>query len=183
MALMKTVILKRTKSVAAKEGFNQFSVRSVAQECGCSEGLIFHHFSTKKNLLDVCYRCIIDDVNDAIRSEIDGKRDLQSVFYSFCGFMRRNREAALFCLGYYKNNDGVMDGLEVIKGSIRDMFPGYDDDVVSSMTKEAAVIGCLYGAGVIVWDKGRKEDYRRFVIELIGGGSPEQGLINNCPVS
>lgn len=83
--------------------------------------------------------------------------------------MKRNKEEAQFCIGYLRINEGSTAGLEILKDAISRMFPGNDDEFTTYMTREAAAIGCLYGIGVIRWDKSREEDYRRFVNEMVGG--------------
>ena len=164
MSLMKKVILEKTILVAARDGFSNFPVKNVAKECGCSEGLIFHYYDTKKMLVRTCYGHICDNLSDYMQSELKGKNDFISVWKAFCDYMGRNRESALFCFGFLKSDDSTDEGLELLRdslgGVITDEGGGQDDGRLSYLTRTLAILGCMYGSGIIRFDDGLKKDYR-----------------------
>ena len=162
MTLMSTVILKRTINVVARDGIQRFSVKTVAAEARCSEGLIFHYFKTKKDLVERCYQHVCEKIS----KETSGCEGLPLVFYSICRYMKQNPEEARFCLEYnecYRN-----DGFDVLTDAIQKSFAERNNDFVSSATNMAVVIGCLYGSGSIQWKKEYVDDYHQFFQELIG---------------
>ena len=169
MALMRTAILQSTIVVAAREGMKGFAVKSVAKQCGCSEGLVFHYFRTKQILVDTCYRYICDEMTKSIISEVGNTLTFRPVWVSFCRFMRENKDSSFFCLSYLQSNEGRIDGLDILKDSIAMMFPDKDEGFFISVTRAAAVIGCMYGMGLIDWDERSEDDYRKLVEGMVGG--------------
>ena len=168
---MRTAILKSTIVVAAREGMKGFAVKSVAKECGCSEGLVFHYFRTKQILMDTCYRYICDEMTKSIVADVGNTLQFRSVWVAFCKFMRQNKESSFFCLSYLQSNEDTIEGLDIIKDSIKQLSPDRGDDYLTSVTRSVAVIACMYGMGIIEWDLRFEEVYRRIVEHMIGGFS------------
>ena len=166
MALMRSIILRKTVEVAARDGINAFVVKSVSKECGCSEGLIFHYFSTKKELVDICYQYICEEFTKRIYSEAGEDLELRSVWRSYRGFMEDNKDSARFCLEYIQSNDILVEGLDVIRDSIDRTFPGKDDGFLDSTTRSLAVVGCMRGIGLIQWELQYDDDYRLILEKL-----------------
>ena len=169
MALMRSIILRRTVEVAARDGINAFVVKSVSKECGCSEGLIYHYFSTKKELVDTCYQYICEEITKKIHSEVGDDLDLCSVWRSYRGFMEGNKDSSRFCLEYLQSNDTSVKGLDVIRNSIDRTFPGKDDGFLDSTTRSLAVIGCMRGIGLIHWEEQYDDEYRIILEKLTNG--------------
>ena len=163
-ALMKSVILKKTISVAAREGLRSYSVKSVANECGCSDGLIFHYFSTKKELTDMCYRYIVDEFSKKAVSE---KKDLPSLLRCYCDFMKENREMALFSLEYIEKDDGDV-GLDIIADAVRDSYVDEGEDFCKSITRSIAIFGSLIGSGKLKWSQFSDGKYKTTIDDIVG---------------
>ena len=173
MALMKSVILKKTISVAAREGVRGFSVKTVASEAGCSEGLIFHYYNTKKELTDTCYRYIVDEFSKKVASQ---NVDLPSLLRCYCDFMKQNREMALFSLEYIQQNDGPV-GLDIITDAVREYYADEGEDFCNSITRSIAIFGGLIGSGKLTWEQTYGGNYKSILDDMTGWmvSSPSQG--------
>ena len=59
-------VLASAQKLFAMNGFSGTSLAMIAQDCGISEGLILHHFQSKKNL----YRMVLDDMAGRYAKEL-----------------------------------------------------------------------------------------------------------------
>ena len=164
MALMRSVILKKTISVAARDGVRSYSVRTVAAESGCSEGLIFHYYSTKKELTDMCYRYIIDEFS---KKAAPYRGDLPSLLRYYCEFMKENREIALFSLEYIQLDDGDV-GFDIITDAVRDRYADEGEDFYISISRSIVLFGCLIGSGKLRWKQPSGGDYKIIMDGMVG---------------
>lgn len=161
---MKSVILKKTISVAAREGIRSFSVKSVASEAGCSEGLIFHYYSTKKELTDTCYRYIVDGFS---KNAVSYESDLPSLLSYFCDYMKENKEMALFTLEYIQQEDGPV-GFDIIIDAVRGRYADEGEDFYISISRSVMLFGCLIGSGKLRWKQPSSGDYKTILNDMTG---------------
>ena len=171
MALMKSVLLRKTIEVAARDGIKAFVVKTVSKECGCSEGLIFHYYSSKKELVDTCYRYICDEFLKYVISS--NAEDLRSTIACYCIFMTENRDMATFSLEYIQDSEGA-DGMEIITKAIDKEF-GKGDIFSVSAARLVMLTGCLYGSGKISRESGFDDGYRP-IIGMITDGISKKSL-------
>ena len=139
--MMKSIILRRTVSVVARDGIGAFSTKTVADESGCSEGLIFHYYGNKKNLLDSCYQFVCSELLKGLEGRDDGT--LRTFWEYYCEFMMDNEDMATFLLGYirFEGGKGILGDIfiERLNRDYRDRGEEY----VLSVGKLLILIGCL----------------------------------------
>jgi AcrR family transcriptional regulator len=59
-------VLSAAQKLFADKGFSGTSLAMISQECGISEGLILHHYQSKKNL----YRQVLESLADSYAQEL-----------------------------------------------------------------------------------------------------------------
>lgn len=63
------LLLGAARRLFSSQGFKATSTAQIAEEAGVSEGVLFHHFGSKRNLFD----CVADAfVAEGVRSSVDG---------------------------------------------------------------------------------------------------------------
>lgn len=141
MTLMKSIILRKTLSIVAKDGIKSFSVKTVAKESGCSEGLIFHYYGSKNNLVDSCYQFVCSEFTKGLEEHDDGT--LRTFWDYYCGFMMDNEDMAMFLLGYIRHNGGRGKLGEIFIERLSKDYGDRGEDYVLSVAKLLILIGCL----------------------------------------
>lgn len=64
----RTGILEVAEHLFAEKGYNEVSTKQIAEECGVSEGLLFHHFGTKSEMYAAVVAGRLDRLDEAMRS-------------------------------------------------------------------------------------------------------------------
>ncbi|MCR9277045.1 MAG: TetR/AcrR family transcriptional regulator [Pseudomonadaceae bacterium] len=63
------LLLSAARSLFSAQGFKETSTAQIAERAGVSEGVLFHHFGSKRNLFD----CVADAfVAEGVRTSVDG---------------------------------------------------------------------------------------------------------------
>ncbi len=60
----KEELISATMEIVAENGFTDFSMKKITQRVGCSEALIYRHFSTKEQLLYICFDRVQNMIGD-----------------------------------------------------------------------------------------------------------------------
>lgn len=67
----RTQILDVAGALFAENGYNGVSTLTVAQACGVSEGLLFHHFPSKAEIYAAVVERRLDRLDEAMRNAVD----------------------------------------------------------------------------------------------------------------
>ncbi|WP_161785665.1 TetR/AcrR family transcriptional regulator [Sphingopyxis sp. LC81] len=104
-------VLRATRRVIAREGFDKASMRAIARELGTTTGVLTHHFRNKEEILDLVLHATrygkydgrfpadtqIGDLVDALTSTLphdEESRDGWKVFFAFLVYIFPNPEKA-----------------------------------------------------------------------------------------
>jgi AcrR family transcriptional regulator len=94
-------ILDAALSVFAQKGFSGSSMRDIAREVGVTEGLLYHYFESKEQLLNACWKERTWRAHlERILGESAGKsvdKVLRELMLQFMQTLRENAEMVRFC--------------------------------------------------------------------------------------
>ena len=178
MKLMKTLILKKTISVISREGIHNFSPKTVAKEAGCSEALIYHHFKSKRDLIEACYAHISGGLHDSTSSAASEAGDLTQIWRALFSFLGEDRDTARFLLMYLlEMTDGLPDELGCLRDAVRQsqMEDGADSADLDAFSVQAArtmvLTACVYSIDRSGTGHSFKERYRELFLQVAEGFS------------
>ncbi len=97
----RTTILRATRRVIAREGFDKASMRAIARELGTTTGVLTHHFRNKEELLDLVLRATrygrydgrfgpdaqFSELVDALTSTLPHNEDSLDAWKVYFGFL------------------------------------------------------------------------------------------------
>lgn len=95
-------VLSAAQKLFADKGFSGTSLAMISQECGISEGLILHHYQSKKNL----YRQVLESLADSYAQE------LAAVTQS-SGNLEEMLQQSLFALFEFWKRDSIYDRISL----------------------------------------------------------------------
>ncbi len=108
-------------ALVAEKGLDSTSVTAVAKTAGTSERLVYHHFGTKENLVQVCYKqvsqslserlseCVIDD--NAPPEEL-----VKDFWLNFFRCLVQSGDQALFLYEYGRSSFSQQNGIARFEG-------------------------------------------------------------------
>jgi AcrR family transcriptional regulator len=70
-------VARATWAVIAREGLDKASMRAIAQELGCSTGVLTHYFRDKEALLDFALNAISDQLRETVDAELASPPSLE----------------------------------------------------------------------------------------------------------
>lgn len=79
-AAQKAHILEAAAQLFTERGFHRTTTKAIAQAAGLSEGAIYHHFDSKRDLLFGVLNNIIGDAQSGMGADISPSDDLPSIF-------------------------------------------------------------------------------------------------------
>ena len=166
MTLMKSIILRKTLSIVAKDGIRSFSVKTVAEESGCSEGLIFHYYGNKTNLIDSCYQFVCSEFIKGLEGHDDGT--LRTFWEYYCEFMMDNEDMAMFILGYTRHNGGKgrLGGIFIER--LNKDYGDRGEDYVLSAAKLLILLGCLLSVESLGLRRCPLVEYKEVFDQILG---------------
>jgi AcrR family transcriptional regulator len=178
MKLMKTQILKKAIFVISRDGIRNFRPKDVAEEAGCSEALIYHHFGTKRGLIDACYTYISRGLQRSLSSAELAAGDYVPAWRALFSFLGDDRDTARFLTMYLlEMTDGLPDELGYLRDVIKQghIGEGMDPADLEAFSVKAArmlvLVACIYcidGAGI---GQHFAEQYRGLQIKIADGFS------------
>ncbi len=181
MKLMKTIILKAAITVISRDGIHNFSPKSVAEEAGCSEALIYHHFGTKRGLIDACYIHLSRELSEAMSSADPGEgKRLAPIWRALFGFLGDDKDLARFILMYIQEIAvGLPEELQYLKDAITEGYEGrMDAEDLEAFSVQAArslvLVACVYSIEGAAYGRRFSEQYRA-LLELIAEGFSADG--------
>ena len=77
-------VVAATRRVIARDGLDKASMRAIAQELGCTIGVLTHYFRDKESMLDVVLAEIVAGVDDRRRRLLSGDYGLADVIEYLC---------------------------------------------------------------------------------------------------
>ena len=175
MKLLKTLILKKTIVIISRDGIHNFSTKTVAKEAGCSEALIYHHFGTKRNLIDSCYSYISQKLQESLPSEYPADGDIMATIWgALLGFLGKDSDLARFILMYMLEiNDGIPEGLEGLKDAIssrcKGMDPEYLEEFSVQATRTFVLTACIHSIDRSGSNCRFEEQYRGLLFQVADG--------------
>jgi AcrR family transcriptional regulator len=139
-------ILAAALRLFARHGYEQTSVRQIAQEAGIAQGLLYNYFSGKEQLLLAIFEQSIADVLESFaQAEAAGPADqrVERLIRASFAILRRNRE--FWALSYHvRMQVGVIAGLaervEAWTSSIRGRLQRYLHEAGVAQPEVEAVI-------------------------------------------
>lgn len=127
MSEIKQDIIKAGESLFAKQGFEQTSMREIAEEVGVSKANLYHHFSNKKGLL----KTIIESAFEGYKNQIDAIVDedkqtqdqLKSAIISYLEVCSSHKQLVqLLSREDIKRNENVKHLISDIEKRVRNLW-------------------------------------------------------------
>lgn len=108
---MRDAILQYACREFARRGYEAGSLNTICAEGGMSKGIIYHYFSSKKQLYLACVHECFDRLTNSLRGKLTGKESLTPEDYFAARaefFMSHPDEAELFCQSVLYPPEGVL---------------------------------------------------------------------------
>lgn len=86
-------VAQATWRVIARDGLDRASMRAIAQELGCSTGVLTHHFRDKDALLEFALRAIVDRLNEGKSEDLEKRGGLDDVAALLAAYLPATAEA------------------------------------------------------------------------------------------
>lgn len=155
-------VLSAAQKLFADKGFSGTSLAMISKECGISEGLILHHYRSKKNL----YRQVLDNLADSYAQELAAvtkttgnlEEMLQQSLFALFEFWKRDSTYDRISLWAYleKQEELINKEAEITAGLARAVEElqrvGVIDDRVHPIVFLTTVIGPIH-----FWNRYREQ--------------------------
>lgn len=175
-------ILNAALEVFAEKGYAGASMRDIARAVGVTEGLLYHYFESKEQLLEACWRerswrpqleRILQEGEDKPLSEV-----LREVVRSFAQTMEENASTVLMCVSEMQRNpqmavshiERIEDNMRLIGDFLRrrqaagEIRTDIDVGIAAGM-----LLGSAYSA-FLLWGNHASNTFRQMITTLIGDG-------------
>lgn len=153
-------ILAIAAATFARKGFRSATVRDIAEQAGILSGSLYHHFSSKEQMLDEVIRAAIDD--DIERdvelagTDVDPEQSIYELFHRSLLFVHENPDV----VAIMDNSRHELAGTEA-----REIIARRYRNIRAAWT---AVIGRLVAAGYFRADLDVELAYRLMIGSVIG---------------
>jgi TetR/AcrR family transcriptional regulator, cholesterol catabolism regulator len=161
-------ILDAALRVFSEKGFAGASIRDIAREVGVTEGLLYHYFESKEQLLDTCWRERTWRAHlERILSEAGGKpvqQVLSELISDFLQTLRENGEMVRMCASEMQRNsemaqfhiERIEDNQRLLTGFLRErQTAGEIREGIDLETPAGLLMGCAYSM-FLLW--GQADD-------------------------
>jgi AcrR family transcriptional regulator len=114
---MRKRIIEAAISVAARSGFTMATTKEIAEEAGCSEGIIYHYFESKRELFSAVIKEKAEEFLKQLRQEVSSvifpiqklERLIENHFHYFTG------KAHIFQVLFGKSGDTMIPFPYILK--------------------------------------------------------------------
>ena len=105
---LESALLAEARSLVAKHGVEQISLREIAANVGVSPSAAYHHFPDKSALLNAVAQFVFDELGEEMQRAVAlypgktltaARRRFRATGESYVKFARRNRNLFLLCFG------------------------------------------------------------------------------------
>lgn len=96
----RTTILTTSKKLFATNGYEGFSIRILAKECGIGISSIYHFFKDKDEILEIIYKSTNKELGEA-RKTLPVYQKADEMFFELIKFQFTHIEDVVFVLKYY----------------------------------------------------------------------------------
>ena len=149
-------ILDSAFELFAQNGFENTSIRQIAEKAGISKGLIYHYFSSKKELLEAIFFGIIEETKHLLEVEEDvpAEDQLRSILENTFHFLKEHREFSRLIISLGLQEEAIANlkpkirqvktaQLKTVIGILEKL--GYDDPEIEAYYLDLQLDGATLG--------------------------------------
>lgn len=175
-------ILDTALRVFSEKGYNGASIRDIAREVGVTEGLLYHYFESKEQILHACWkerswRAHLEQILGSVEG-VPLEQVLRELVVDFlqtlyenapmarmcASEMQHNSEMAAFYLERIEDNQRLIRNFLCARQAVGEIRPDADLDMAAGL-----LMGCAYSL-FHLYNRADRETWERLVHSLAHGG-------------